>query len=56
MQRGRKRSDGGRSCRLELQHCVRNARGECYWDDFTVRGCSVNTTLNSELWTSRWPL
>ena len=23
---------------------------------FTVRGGSVSTTLNNELWTSRWPL
>jgi hypothetical protein len=24
--------------------------------DSTLRACSARTTLNSELWTSRWPL
>ena len=27
-----------------------------HYGDLTVRGGSASTTLNSELWTSRWPL
>jgi hypothetical protein len=29
---------------------------KCHCGNLTVRGWSASTTLNSELWTSRWPL